>query len=393
MGRRHRRRQFAAVRRALRLRRPARRVHGLQGRVQALDARPAGRRVRGFAGQAGVPADAADARAAHSPREGDVQHLHGAGAARRDGEHVRRLSRTGRPDPYRATHSPAHRHLRRRAEARRPEGQRNVLRHARGGRCRRGCRARRGAGTRHQPARVQRARRRRTRVADRRRRVRRDHDPCRRRNAVGRLRRAGECRRTRRRRRGRRDGDPDGAASHDPLPDPSRIQYPSQRARDAALPALARRQGPRARPHDDSAGLVHDEAQRDERDDSCHLAGVRQHPPARAGRPVRGLPAADRRTRTDARRVHGLRRGQPAAQLRRAGRVRRLAGDPCLSPRARRGPSDGLPDSRERARHEPGVRPDVRHGRGRGEDRPRWQRRHRRPEGESRTERQRSWRR
>ena len=43
--------------------------------------------------QAGAAHGAADARAAHPPREGDEQHLHGAGAARGDGRHVRGLSR------------------------------------------------------------------------------------------------------------------------------------------------------------------------------------------------------------------------------------------------------------------------------------------------------------
>ena len=52
--------------------------------------------------------------------------------------------------------------------------------------------------------------------------------------------------------------------------------------RDAALPARPRRQGPGARPLDDSAGLVHHEAQRDERDDADLVAGVRAHPSVRA---------------------------------------------------------------------------------------------------------------
>ena len=43
--------------------------------------------------QPGVPARAADARAAHPPREGDLQHLHRAGAARGDRRHVRGLPR------------------------------------------------------------------------------------------------------------------------------------------------------------------------------------------------------------------------------------------------------------------------------------------------------------
>ncbi len=46
--------------------------------------------------RAGVPARAADARAAHPPREGDLEHLHRAGAAGGDRGDVRRLSRAGR---------------------------------------------------------------------------------------------------------------------------------------------------------------------------------------------------------------------------------------------------------------------------------------------------------
>ena len=45
---------------------------------------------------------------------------------------------------------------------------------------------------------------------------------------------------------------------------------------DAALPAPARRPRPRARPHDDPARLVHDEAQRHRRDDADHVARVRR---------------------------------------------------------------------------------------------------------------------
>ena len=94
VGRRHRRRQLAALRRAARLRRPARRVlrhasdeykRHMPGRIIGVskDARR----------QAGAAHGAADARAAHPPREGHQQHLHRAGAAGRDGEHVRGVSR------------------------------------------------------------------------------------------------------------------------------------------------------------------------------------------------------------------------------------------------------------------------------------------------------------
>ena len=73
--------------------------HGRARRPRASPARPAGRRERRRRRRAGVPAGAADPRAAHPPREGDQQHLHGAGAARRDGLDVRRLPRARRAAP------------------------------------------------------------------------------------------------------------------------------------------------------------------------------------------------------------------------------------------------------------------------------------------------------
>ncbi len=55
-------------------------------RVRAQDAGPHHRRLaRTRSGTPALPHGAADARAAHPPREGDVQHLHRAGAARGDG--------------------------------------------------------------------------------------------------------------------------------------------------------------------------------------------------------------------------------------------------------------------------------------------------------------------
>ena len=53
-------------------------------------------------GAPGLSAGAADPRAAYPPREGDLQHLHRAGAARRDRLDVRGLSRPRRTDAYRA---------------------------------------------------------------------------------------------------------------------------------------------------------------------------------------------------------------------------------------------------------------------------------------------------
>ena len=55
-------------------------------------------------GAPGLPAGAADPRAAHPPGEGDQQHLHRAGAARRDGRDVRRLPRPRRAARHRAAH-------------------------------------------------------------------------------------------------------------------------------------------------------------------------------------------------------------------------------------------------------------------------------------------------
>jgi glycine dehydrogenase len=68
----------------------------LPRRLQAPHAGPSDRRL-GRRRRASPPtACPADARAAHPPREGDLQHLHRAGAARGDGRDVRRLPRARR---------------------------------------------------------------------------------------------------------------------------------------------------------------------------------------------------------------------------------------------------------------------------------------------------------
>ena len=87
-GRRHRGRLDPALRRAARLRRPACRLHGGPGRAQALDARAHRRGLGRLPRQPGLPAVAADPRAAHPPREGDLERLHGAGAPRGHGVDV-----------------------------------------------------------------------------------------------------------------------------------------------------------------------------------------------------------------------------------------------------------------------------------------------------------------
>ena len=146
--RRYRDRLGAALWRADGLWRPARRLYGGARRAEALAARPHRRAVGRFARAAGLSAGAADPRAAHPPREGDLQHLHRAGAAGRDRLDVRGLSRPGRADPYRAQCASPRRRCWRRAcasSALRLQS-RCVLRHGDGGR-------RRASKTRSSPAR------------------------------------------------------------------------------------------------------------------------------------------------------------------------------------------------------------------------------------------------
>ena len=104
--RRHRGRQRPALRRADGLRRPARRLPRGPRRPGAVAARPPRRGVPRRRRPPGVPAGPADPRAAHPPGEGDQQHLHRPGAARRDGQHVRRLPRPGRAARHRRPHPP-----------------------------------------------------------------------------------------------------------------------------------------------------------------------------------------------------------------------------------------------------------------------------------------------
>ena len=75
-----------------------------------------------------------------------------------------------------------------------------------------------------------------------------------------------------------------GAHSPIRLFDPSGLSQEPGRERDDALHAPARGSRSRARPRHDSAGLLHDEAQRHGRDAADHLAGIRRNAPIRAGR-------------------------------------------------------------------------------------------------------------
>ena len=180
--RRRRVRYHPKIRCANGIRRPARRIPGGAQQACPSAAGPAGRRVSGRRRVPGLPAGAADPRAAHPPRQGDQQHLHRAGAAGGDGRDVRQLPRRRRADRDRAPRAlPRRRHRRRTG---RRAGARHVLRHRAGpraGACRRGAGQGQGAG--HQPM----ARRRRPRVGG----LRRSHHRCPRGGGSGRLRRLG----------------------------------------------------------------------------------------------------------------------------------------------------------------------------------------------------------
>ncbi len=229
-------------------------------------------------GAPGLPAGPADPRAAHPPREGDQQHLHRAGAARRHGRHVRRLPRPRRacatsrgaptatprcsPPPCAA---PAPRSRTTPSSTPSPSA----------------CRAGRATSSTPRP----------TAGIDLRlvdadtvgistdETTTRAHLDA----VVDRLRRErpglGRPRRGDRRTRCR----PTWPRTSRYLTHPV-FSDPPQRDGDAALPAPAVRQGPRAGPHDDPARLLHDEAQRHHRDGAGHLAGVRRAAPVHAGR-------------------------------------------------------------------------------------------------------------
>ena len=92
------------------------------------------------------------------------------------------------------------------------------------------------------------------------------------------------------------DAVDDGAAPHDALPRAPGVHVVPLRDGDAARAAAARRPRPRPRPHGHPARLVHDEAQRDDRDGAGHVARVRCAAPVRPRRARRRLPRADRRT-------------------------------------------------------------------------------------------------
>ena len=163
------------------------------------------------------------------------------------------------------------------------------------------------------------------------------------------------------------------------------------RDRHDAVPQVPRRPRLRAGPRDDPARVVHDEAQRGDRDGCGHLAGVRRPAPLRPRGGRRRVARAHRAAGGLARRPHRVRRGEPAAERRQPGRARRPARDPRLPPRERRRRPDRLPDPLLGARHQRRLRGARRaEGRG-GRLRRARQRRPRRPAREGRRARGRSW--
>ena len=214
---------------------------------------------------------AADPRAAHPAREGHQQHLHRAGAAGDHRRPVRGVPRARRPPRHRRAGARAHARRSRRT-LRRGVVHDHVLRHHHGARARADADASRGAcATRHQPAA---GRRRHARH-----RARRDDDHA----TVARR----VCARSVRRRRADRavvGGSPHALRPHVRRSSPTRCSAPTTPRRRCCATCAARRPRPRARPHDDPARLVHDEAQRDRRDDADHVARLRRPPPVRADR-------------------------------------------------------------------------------------------------------------
>ena len=120
---------------------------------------------------------------------------------------------------------------------------------------------------------------------------------------------------------------PPHLARTDAIPHASGLQHASFRNADDALHPQPRAQGRRPRHVDDSARLLHDEAECRVRDAADHLARVLEAASVRAGRAGGGLSADLPRARGGALRDHRLRRGVAAAELRCAGGVRGADGD------------------------------------------------------------------
>ena len=372
MGGRHRGRLEPALRRPAVLRRSARGVHLRPGQAGALAARAAGRCLPGRGRDAGVPARAADPRTAHPAREGDLEHLHRAGAAGGHREHVRGLPRpprTGRHRDGRARRGVG--------VGRRPDRRwsRPWCTTTSSTRCSPGC----PDGPR--PSSAAAAREPGPPAAGGR-RPRRDL------GRTGRHRRRsdGGPRGVRRDRRRRPPPERPGWGSEPyvGVPHPPGVQHPPQRDRDAAVSPGAVGPRLRARPRHDPARLLHHEAERDHGDGADLLPGLRRPAPVRARRGRRRVRDPDPRAGGLAGRADRLRAGVPPAQRRQPGRAGRTAGHPGVPPGARRRAADGVSDPVVGARHQRRVGGDGGHEGGGGQGHPRRFGRSRRPQGQGR---------
>ena len=104
---------------------------------------------------------------------------------------------------------------------------------------------------------------------------------------------------------------------------------------DDALHPQPRAQGPRPRHVHDSARLVHDEAERGDRDAADYLEPVQPHAPVRARDQAEGYAYVFRELEAALCEITGFARGLAAAELRGAGRVHGPDGDSRVSPRSR----------------------------------------------------------
>ncbi len=386
--RRRRRRQQPALRRAARLRRPARRLPRRPQGPGAHAARPPGRRQRRRRRRPGVPAGAADPRAAHPPREGDEQHLHRAGAARRHGRHVRRLPRPRRPARHRA--AAPHRYAaaaRRRPARRRPRGR---ARAASSTRSPSACPA---GPRRSSPPRPQRGIDLRL-VDDDTVGVSTDETTTRAHLDVV-VAAFGAARR----RLGRRSTPPPrtrcppSCCATTPY-----LTHPvfSEHRSETALLRYLRRLSDKDLALDrtmiplGSCTMKLNATTEMEPVTWPEFGGLHPFTPREN---ARGYRAADRRPRALAVRDHRLRRGEPAAQRRQPGRVRRAAGDPRLPPGERPGRARRLPDPGQRPRHQRRQRGHGRHAGGRRGHRADRRRRRRRPARQDRRSTATGWRR
>src|SRR5437773_602208 len=153
--------------------------------------------------------------------------------------------------------------------------------------------------------------------------------------------------------------DTGGAAAHVPVPHAPRVSQVPVRDGNAALHQEARGARPLAHLRHDPARLVHDEAQRDDRDGAPLLARVQPAPPLRPARAGAGLPhpvpPAGAATGGD----HGVPRRVAAAQFRSPRRAHRPAGRARLPHLPRRRAPRRVPHTHVGPRHQSGQR---RHG-------------------------------